>query len=146
MHCLSALKPGVSIPSSRPDISFFRFPNFWPIKGHFLAYFNKPFRTGNIFCLPLFSGCCVGVDHWFHFCGNPRHSSHPSTFRSSAFVACRYVSAPVDWRPSKAFSAGISLVCLLGCPNICKFNFDNIPNINFLIALLYYLLCNSSRC
>ena len=88
------------------------------------AYQNRQYLL-----FAFFSGCCVGVDHWFHFRGNPRHSSHPSTFRSSAFVACRYVSAPVDWRPSKAFSSGISLVCLLGCPNICKFNLDNIPKV-----------------
>ena len=25
-----------------PDISFSRFPNFWPEKGYFLVYFNRP--------------------------------------------------------------------------------------------------------
>ena len=28
---------------TRPDISFFRFPNLWPEKCQFLVYFNKPF-------------------------------------------------------------------------------------------------------
>ena len=48
-YIYSGFKPEISI--SRPNISFFRFSNFWLEKGHFLFYFNMPFGLTNLLYL-----------------------------------------------------------------------------------------------
>ena len=56
-YALNLRSPGFQFPvfPTRPNISFFRFPNFWPGKSYFLVNFNKPHITSRTMFLPLFN-------------------------------------------------------------------------------------------
>ena len=50
----------------------------------------------------------LGIDHYTcsGICGNMGYFTHPSTFRSSAFVACQYISSFLSCCTSGPFSTG----------------------------------------
>ena len=65
-----------------------------------------PKKIIDVFSFSLFTD--LGIDHYtcFGICGNMGYFTHPSTFRSSAFVACQYISSFLSCCTSGPFSTG----------------------------------------
>ena len=95
---------------TRPNISFSRFPNFWPEKGYFLVYFNRPTILAFFQIIYLDTQACIGKqNHWLvHGTFLGFGMVHESNHRFAKIPGCsksvkssRYTRVQNDWSGSK---------------------------------------------